>query len=127
MKLELILENLIETLKIPIDSVEDLNGKYRLKSYGSYIGDVAYFNVKDQILFETDDRVLNNLKWHLIFNDQRDNIISKIKGFLDDNTEIEVINLNFRRVKVETFDSEIYYFTCSYIQGQWQVIIEDKD
>jgi hypothetical protein len=69
MKLETESVRLIETLKIPIDSINTtINQEFVLLLGGYQIGVVPYFFVKNEIHFETAEKVLNYLNWSYIFN-----------------------------------------------------------
>jgi hypothetical protein len=83
MKLETELVKLIETLKIPIDSIHAINQEFVLLLGGYQIGVVPYFIVKNEIHFETAEKVLNYINWSYIFNKYRNEITAKIGGYLN--------------------------------------------
>jgi hypothetical protein len=84
------LANLKTLLRIPIDSIEDLGIKVHLLLGGTKIGFVPYFKVNDIIHFETGDDVLNKINWNHIFNENRTEIIVKIKEQLEFEEEDEI-------------------------------------
>jgi hypothetical protein len=130
MKLETELVKLIETLKIPIDSIHAINQEFVLLLGGYQIGVVPYFIVKNEIHFETAEKVLNYINWSYIFNKYRNEITAKIGGYLNLEVDsVNVINLNFRRLQVENKNNSgtFSFFYCEFIGDEWQVFIENKD
>ena len=131
MDLELELLNLKSLFGIPIDNIEDLGNRVRLLLGAREIGFVPYFIVNDVVRYETNDAVLNRISWTHIFNENRTEIIAKIQEQLEfeEEDEINVVILNFRRLQVEDLnDRGVYsFFNCEFIEGVWQVNIENND
>ena len=124
------LARLIILLRIPIDSISDLGENVQLLLGNTLIGNITYFTVNNEILFETNETVLNRLNWNQIFNENRADIVAEIQeqlGFEED--EIKVALLNFRRLKIENVNNlgVFSYFKCEFIDDEWLVKIENND
>jgi hypothetical protein len=125
------LTRLIVLLRIPIDSIVDLGEKLQLFLCKKLIGNIPYFIVNNEILYETNEKVLNWLNWIQIFNENRAEIVAEIQEQLEfkEEDEINVVILNFRRLQVEFLNNRglFFYFNCEFIDGEWQVNIESND
>ena len=108
-------------LKIPINKIE-INGPKKIKIYSSdvLVGEIDYLIVSDIVKYDSSEKVVNYLKWDLIYSQNKTDIDDKVNAFFE-NAQIEISLGTFRNLYVrERQKNNINFIHCEYENG-WKV------
>jgi len=113
-------------LKIPISNATLQNGYVELFSDEQYIGNLPNLIVAGKtFMYDTDERNLNKLSWHLIYQKHKETIDNKISELLNAD-DLEITIGNFRRLYVKKSNGElICSVICVFEENEWNVYKEN--
>ena len=116
-------EKLKELLKIPIDNINIQSGYVQIFFSEAYIGSIPFYEVKGIKTYDTDQKNLTKLDWHLVYERNKVEILERIEEKVD--VKAPTITLGtFRRLYVNNSRGS---FICSVIcefDEEWKVYEE---
>ena len=107
-------------LRIPITDITFTGVNVKIYSSNVYVGEVPFFEVAGIINYDTPQAILNWLNWSDLYNNNKNEIDSKITSLL--STDEIVINLStFRKLYVYNTNRDLIgVITCAY-DNEWKV------
>lgn len=116
-------EKIQSLLKIPVSEIKFQPDYVEVFSGRNLIGGITYYLVSIINTYDTSDGIINRLRWDLVYQEHKNEIINQIKTLAgEDNLEI-TIGL-FRKLYVKNKNGDILYTAnCEFENGKWNVTL----
>jgi hypothetical protein len=116
-------EKIQKQLKIPIDNINFHSNYVDILINGEKVGSLPYYEVNGIKTYDTDEKIVNNLNWSLVYIKHKFEIDKKIKELLEKNSPYITIG-SFRRLYIKDSNEDfICTINCEF-EEEWTVCKE---